>query len=105
MIACNGTIWLSVIIPCRNGERWLATALQSLVLGGLGLAVYAFGSWGAEGFGPLAYADTMRFVIPSSTAILLGFQIIYSAFFVSILEIRASRPAGGAAADCSAEAA
>jgi len=94
MIACNGTIWLSVIIPCRNGERWLATALQSLVLGGLGLAVYAFGSWGAEGFGPLAYADTMRFVIPSSTAILLGFQIIYSAFFV-----------GGAAADCSAEAA
>jgi glycosyltransferase involved in cell wall biosynthesis len=23
--------WLSVIIPCRNGERWLAAALQSLV--------------------------------------------------------------------------
>jgi len=23
--------WLSVIIPCRNGERWLAAALQSIV--------------------------------------------------------------------------
>src|SRR4029077_8778549 len=23
--------WLSVITPCRNGERWLATALQSIV--------------------------------------------------------------------------
>ena len=75
-----------------------------LLLGGLGLAVYALGSWGAEGFGALAYAETMRLVIPSSTAILLGFQIIYSAFFVSILEIRASRPEG-TVADRSAEAA
>jgi len=76
-----------------------------LLLGGFGLAVYALGTWGAEGFGALAYAETMRLVIPSNTAILLGFQIIYSAFFVSILEIRASRPAEGTAADRSAEAA
>ncbi len=47
----------------------------------------------------------IRLVIPSSTAILLGFQIIYSAFFVSILEIRASRPAEGTVRDRSAEAA
>src|SRR6266550_535 len=65
----------------------------SLLLGGLGLAVYALGTWSAERFGALSYPETMRLVIPSSTAILLGFQIIYSAFFVSILEIRASRPA------------
>ena len=25
------TPWLSVIMPCRNGEQWLATALQSVV--------------------------------------------------------------------------
>jgi hypothetical protein len=77
----------------------------ALLLGGLGLALYAFGIWGAEGFGALAYAETMRLVIPSSTAILLGFQTIYSAFFVSILDIRASRPAEGTVADRSAEAA
>jgi hypothetical protein len=47
----------------------------------------------------------MRLVISSSTAILLGFQIIYSAFFVSILEIRASRPTEGTVPDRSAEAA
>jgi len=47
----------------------------------------------------------MRLVIPSSIAILLGFQIIYSAFFVSILEIRASHRAEGTVPDRSAEAA
>jgi hypothetical protein len=76
-----------------------------LLLSGLGLAVYALGTWGAERFGALAYPETMRLVIPSSTAILLGFQIIYSAFFVSILEIRASRPTERTVRDRSAEAA
>jgi hypothetical protein len=76
-----------------------------LLLSGLGLAVYALGTWGAERFGALAYPETMRLVIPSSTAILLGFQIIYSAFFVSILEIRASRPTERTVPDRSAEAA
>ena len=23
--------WLSIVMPCRNGERWLAEALQSVV--------------------------------------------------------------------------
>ena len=76
-----------------------------LLLGGLGLAVYTLGTWGAERFGTLSYPETMRFVIPSSTAILLGFQIIYSAFFVSILDIRASRPTEGTVLDRSDEAA
>jgi hypothetical protein len=70
-----------------------------LLLSGLGLAVFALGIWGAERFGPLSYAETMRLVIPSSTAILLGFQIIYSAFFVSILEIRAFSSTEGAVPD------
>ena len=77
----------------------------ALLLGGLALAAYALGTWGAERFGALSYPDTMRLVIPSSTAILLGFQIIYSAFFVSLLGIRASRSAEGTVPDRSAEAA
>jgi glycosyltransferase involved in cell wall biosynthesis len=63
-----------------------------LVLGGVGLAAYALGTWGSSRFGPLAPSNTMRLVIPSSTGILVGFQIIYGAFFASVLEIRASRP-------------
>jgi len=96
--------WFRSLMSVATLEAGLIVG-AALLLGGLGLAVYALGSWGAEGFGALAYAKTMRLVIPSSTAILLGFQIIYSAFFVSILEIRASRPAEGTVADRSAEAA
>ena len=62
-----------------------------LVLAGLGLATYAVQGWGTHGFGPMAADKTMRLIIPSCIAILLGSQIIYSSFFMSILEIRASR--------------
>jgi glycosyltransferase involved in cell wall biosynthesis len=62
-----------------------------LLLVGLALAIYALGSWGAAGFGALRPEDTMRLVIPSAVAIILGFQTAYGAFFVSVLEIRASR--------------
>ena len=39
----------------------------------------------------------MRLVIPSALAIILAFQIVYGAFFVSVLDIRASRAAPEAA--------
>jgi glycosyltransferase involved in cell wall biosynthesis len=61
-----------------------------LLLFGLGLGVYALSAWGSVRFGPLSPERSMRLVIPSGTAILLAFQIAYGAFFVSVLEIRAS---------------
>jgi glycosyltransferase involved in cell wall biosynthesis len=63
-----------------------------MLLGGIALGCYALGSWGAEDFGALSATAAMRLVIPSGTLILLGFQIASGAFFVSVLEIRASRP-------------
>jgi hypothetical protein len=66
-------------------------AAAAMLLGGFVLGGYALGSWGAEDFGPLAATQSMRLVIPSGTLILLGFQTACSAFFVSVLEIRASR--------------
>ena len=96
--------WFRSLMSVVTLEAGLIAGV-ALLLGGLGLAVYALGTWSAERFGALSYPDTMRLVIPSSTAILLGFQIIYSAFFVSILEIRASRPVQGTVSDRSAEAA
>jgi glycosyltransferase involved in cell wall biosynthesis len=62
----------------------------TLLLIGLGLAIYAFENWASQGFGALLAVETMRLIIPSSTGVLLGFQIIYSSFFLSILEIRGS---------------
>jgi hypothetical protein len=96
--------WFRSLMSVATLEAGLILG-ATLLLGGLGLAAYALGTWGAERFGALSYPETMRLVIPSSTAILLGFQIIYSAFFVSILGIRASRPIEDTVPDRSVDAA
>ena len=62
-----------------------------LVLSGLALGFYAIGAWGSVEFGSLSPEHAMRLVIPSGTAILLGFHVAYGAFFISVLEIRAAR--------------
>ena len=41
--------------------------------------------WWNTGFGPLDYAENMRWVIPGTTLSALGFQTILSSFFISIL--------------------
>lgn len=56
-----------------------------LTLGGLALLVYATALWRNEGFAALDYSSNQRIVIPAVTAILLGIQIIFSSFFLSIL--------------------
>jgi hypothetical protein len=60
---------------------------------GIGLGTYALSSWSAEHFGQLSPTQAMRLVIPSGTAILLAFQTAFSAFFVSVLEIRSTSSA------------
>jgi len=57
---------------------------------GLALGMVALSNWGNAAFGALSPEATMRLVIPSGTAILLAFQTAYGAFFLSVLEIRAS---------------
>lgn len=65
-------------------ERGLVISLLALLVGG-GLLVAAVLKWQARGFGPLDYAQTMRFVIPGATLSALAIQTIFSSFFVSIL--------------------
>jgi hypothetical protein len=68
-----------------------ATLERGLLLGGgafvvgLGLIAVAASTWLEQGFGPLDYATTLRWVIPGVTLAALGFQTILSGFFVSIL--------------------
>jgi glycosyltransferase involved in cell wall biosynthesis len=78
------------IISIFTLEIGLICALV-LLAGGVALGGYAVGFWSAEDFGGLAPTQAMRLVIPSGTLILLGFQTASSAFFISVLEIRASR--------------
>src|SRR5439155_15045325 len=65
-------------------EGGLAAGFCAL-LGGLLLLAVVVVQWWKTGFGPLRYAETMRWVIPGTTLSALGFQTILSSFFISIL--------------------
>jgi glycosyltransferase involved in cell wall biosynthesis len=71
-------------------ERGLVAG-GTLIVFGIALGGIALGGWGGGGFGPLQPEATMRLVIPSAAAILAGFQLAFGCFFISVLEIRASR--------------
>jgi glycosyltransferase involved in cell wall biosynthesis len=65
-----------------------------LILGGVLLmvgtigSIYAFSTWEATSFGSLDPATTMRIVIPSVTCLALGFQVIFSSFFLSVIGLK-----------------
>ena len=66
-----------------------------LVVLGLGLGVAAVAIWGAERFGPLPGLGAMRVAIASVTAMVLGLQPAFGAFFVALLGMmRTPRPGG-----------
>jgi hypothetical protein len=83
--------WFSSLTATMVRLEYALIAGGILLLIGLGLGVYAVGYWGGVGFGALNPERTMRLVIPSAVAIILAFQTVYGAFFVSVLDIRASR--------------
>jgi len=58
-----------------------------LFLGGLTGSIVAVLRWRALEFGPLP-GNLLRLVIPSALAIALGFQIILTSFFLSVLGLR-----------------
>jgi hypothetical protein len=94
-----GQCGLTILMPCLNEAETLARCIRAitleigliigaaLILLGLGLGIYAIITWGSVAFGALVSEQAMRVVIPSGTAILLGFHIAYGAFFVSVLGI------------------
>jgi len=65
-------------------ETGLVVSVLALLFGGglLGLAVL---KWKMRDFGVLEYPETMRLVIPGATLTALGFQTLFSSFFISIL--------------------
>jgi glycosyltransferase involved in cell wall biosynthesis len=70
-----------------NLEAGLAVGGLLLIIG-IACSVYAVTGWGARSFGNLDPTRTMRFVIPSVTALTLGSEIILSSFFLSILRMK-----------------
>jgi glycosyltransferase involved in cell wall biosynthesis len=73
-----------------NLERGLL--LGTLMIGvGFSLAIFAFIFWSKTNFGDLDPQRTMRIVIPSITVFIMGTQVVFFSFFLSILGIRTSK--------------
>ena len=68
-------------------ERGILLGLLLLVIG-LGFTVYSIVNWGSRDFGALVTRDSIRVVVPAATALVLGFQLVLSSFFLSILGLR-----------------
>ena len=56
-----------------------------LTLFGLGLLILGVLSWQSHGFGALSYPDSLRLVIPGTTLMTLGIEVIFSSFLISLL--------------------
>jgi glycosyltransferase involved in cell wall biosynthesis len=59
-----------------------------VLLGGFAAFAYAIGFWGRASFGELDVSQSLRIVAPSATALVLGLQIIFSSFFISVLDLK-----------------
>jgi glycosyltransferase involved in cell wall biosynthesis len=66
-------------------EGYLVCGVALFVVG-LSLLVYLFLKWQGGGFGSLDYPRTMRVAIPSVTLMSLGVQVVFAAFFRSVIE-------------------
>jgi glycosyltransferase involved in cell wall biosynthesis len=73
-------------------EVGVAMGLVWVVAGAAG-AIFAFVRWSDVSFGALDASRTMRIVIPSLTALLLGAQTVLASFFLSLLGLRRHAPA------------
>lgn len=68
-------------------EVGLAVAAFLLLLG-IAMSVYALRIWSVHSFGALNPSETLRTVIPAVTLICLGFQVLFSSFFLSVLGLK-----------------
>lgn len=62
-----------------------------LVLAGLAGSAYSLIQWGNANFGPLESDSTMRIMVPSIVAVLVGFQLAFGGLFLGVLQL-AKRP-------------
>ncbi|MFN6267306.1 MAG: glycosyltransferase family 2 protein [Alphaproteobacteria bacterium] len=63
-----------------------------LLLLGLGLGLVAVAQWGTQDFGALSGGKVMRLAIASVTAMLLGLQLAFGAFFLALLGMMRPAP-------------
>lgn len=77
-------------------QRWfrfvtLETGLIAgvlLVLVGLGIAVFSVNAWAHAGYGPLAPVQMMRRTLPAMMCLMLGTEVCFGSFFLSLLGLK-----------------
>jgi len=60
----------------------------ALIAFGLAATFMAVGAWAWWRFGPLDLVRTLRIVIPAALSLTLGFEIVLSSFFLSVLGMK-----------------
>jgi glycosyltransferase involved in cell wall biosynthesis len=65
-----------------------------LMLIGLSGAYYSFWYWWHQAFGPLIPTQMMRVLIPSTTSLILGAQLLFASFFLGVLNLHYSERKG-----------
>jgi glycosyltransferase involved in cell wall biosynthesis len=60
----------------------------ALLLASLVLTIIALVRWEQSSFHHLDYPSTLRLAIPAAVALMLGVQLMFSSFFMSVLEIK-----------------
>ncbi len=77
-------------------DRWfryitLETGLVAgvlLLLLGLGIAISSVVSWAHTGYGPLPPVEMMRHTLPAMLCLMLGTEVCFASFFLSLLGLR-----------------
>jgi len=73
-----------ILLSVFRLERWTGAGLI-LSLAGVGLLSWAVWTWNRAAFGALSYPDSLRIVIPAVTLIMLGMQIVFTSFLISLV--------------------
>jgi glycosyltransferase involved in cell wall biosynthesis len=68
-------------------ERGILVGALTCAIGASFLAAAVL-KWKAAGFGQISYPESLRLVIPAVTCMTLGVQIVFSSFFLSILDLK-----------------
>ena len=85
----------------KNRVATFAAEILRVTVGGiitlLGMAGagYTVMMWTARSFGPMEPGTLLRIVVPSGVCLTLGYQIVLSSFFLSILGLKRRRDAPG----------
>jgi hypothetical protein len=68
-------------------ETGLSVGFILVLLGGI-LSINAYLNWSRMSFGDLDPVRTFRIAIPAVLSLILGFQTVFSSFFLSVLDLK-----------------